>query len=1169
MEDVERPPLAAAPAPVARPPPPRPPAPAPAAKKTNNSAKKKTATAEKGKKKVDLEKKAVAAVKKKKKESAVVAAAMAAAKKRQENGAATAAATAAAVASAAKKKKESPAALVAKKKTSSSTKKKSSAPHGAAVAASAKKDLVKNISARKDLAKKDVAKKDVSKKDIGKKDAMKKDVTKKEPAKKDLAKKKSSSTPSSSSSTPCSLISTKKSTLSWIKSTKSSKSSSSSVGTTTPAKKGGGGSKGGEKSPASAASTPGGKGSVSLLSTPDSEERVTPAKGKMPTLEDEVPEITDAEYRSLEQLMDVFCRVPLLAEFSRPVSLLHPEIMPVYSKVVKHPMDLGRVCRNIRRRLYPNTRAVRLEMWRIFANCVKFHTHPQTRDGAVHSFVSIALHLREYFNYLWQEYMLPSDHPGPGSLPKTKGTHVNPTMEQYRKSFDQRDKDRKARITAISTTILSNKCLEKTADAIERFVESGGRVDELDVDPILETEDDDDYDAVMQALLRFKSRLAELSNSNQEFTVGELGREVRGCYAGEEDVLEDRPSLRNRFAARLDRLVGKIIVPIYETGCRGVNQSSVWGCMAAAIWSRESAKRPYWPAIVLGILAPEDQSEEWHKALTERNEARLPEKLRQELQTGKRKAEQALRRQSTGKAERMSFFLVEFLGTHEFIWVREADIIENFDPDDDPNENIAAGNITKKRKGARSHGQTPHSARLMQNAIEEGRWAMEEFEMQLNDTCGDLSDDEGEGGGADDNYSFEILCESDDEADEEGSDEDNGEVEALAIEEEITELLSTEGLLDFSLTGRKKAKQRGAALKKQREESRKTAKKKELAEKAKKKANLEKRAKAEVKKKKAQEKKVERERMTEYKKELKELEKRRRKRARDRDRVLKEEERKVKKFKAATSPSKGGRRPGIPDKKGRAAAIVQGYLSRLSERDDLKGLGLSSVMNIPAATIETTGLLGMTLAFRAASGDIDMPGSGGGENKARPWENINASKLNTSEDCCKALEKQIELLEGAVKTISNKNERRRSLLKLAQDETDAQKRNLANAEKKARKNPLGHRKKPIKKPDGAVKKSPDENSEKKPNSLDGDRSKGGEVEKDSCEPDNLLGDAKDSSSVAATEDMDIESIKADSAEVTLGDEEMHDVESHASGDHDDDGSKSYPDNHFSDADEDS
>lgn len=39
-----------------------------------------------------------------------------------------------------------------------------------------------------------------------------------------------------------------------------------------------------------------------------------------------VPAITEAEYDNLQELMTQFCRVPLLSEFSRPVSILHPEV---------------------------------------------------------------------------------------------------------------------------------------------------------------------------------------------------------------------------------------------------------------------------------------------------------------------------------------------------------------------------------------------------------------------------------------------------------------------------------------------------------------------------------------------------------------------------------------------------------------------------------------------------------------------------------------------------------------------------------------------------------------------------------------------------------------------------------------------------------------------------
>ena len=39
-----------------------------------------------------------------------------------------------------------------------------------------------------------------------------------------------------------------------------------------------------------------------------------------------VPRISEAEYDNLTELMQQFCKVPLLAEFRRPVAILHPEV---------------------------------------------------------------------------------------------------------------------------------------------------------------------------------------------------------------------------------------------------------------------------------------------------------------------------------------------------------------------------------------------------------------------------------------------------------------------------------------------------------------------------------------------------------------------------------------------------------------------------------------------------------------------------------------------------------------------------------------------------------------------------------------------------------------------------------------------------------------------------
>lgn len=465
------------------------------------------------------------------------------------------------------------------------------------------------------------------------------------------------------------------------------------------------------------------------------------------------------------------------------------QIFPKYNKIVTHPIDLGHVCRAIRRRQYTSTRAVQLDMWRIFANCIKYHTCPTNKEMSVPSFVSIALHLRDYFNALWQEYMVPSDTPAGLASQKSK---------KPQDIYSKREKDRTKRIATTSATILSAPSLRKTAAAIQKFIDSDGRVDKLDTDAIIVTDNDDDMEQVVENLRKLQKKVEAISQTDQDYDVKQLVQDIQKCYSG--DLFESRPALRIRLGHRIDRLIGKIIVNIFEANSRGVNQSSVWGCMAAAIWARENSKKPYWPALVLGIMAPEDQKEDWHGTLTERNERRLPEKLLSDLQAGKRKAEHAIRRQNSGHAEQMSFFLVEFMGTHEFIWVKETDIIETFDPDVDPNQSAAAGNVTKKKRSSRSTDVL--GSEKFANAREEGRWALEEFEMQLNDTCGDLGEeeeDDDEDGDQEANYSYSVLCQSDDEAEAEDMAHhlEIGHDMTLSETDEANELLAGDGLVSL------------------------------------------------------------------------------------------------------------------------------------------------------------------------------------------------------------------------------------------------------------------------------------------------------------------------------------------------------------------------------------
>lgn len=840
--------------------------------------------------------------------------------------------------------------------------------------------------------------------------------------------------------------------------------------------------------------------SSSSSKKPSSAKKVAPDKkgskspvppldtGIQPNLTVPCRKISDEEYANLDQLMEQFCKVPLLAEFSRPVSLLHPELIPLYKKVVQNPIDLGKVCRAIRKRQYTDTRQVCVDIWRIFANCVKYHTHPITREGAIPSFISIASHLREYFNALWLEYMIPSE------IIKSEGKGKKDSCETALLNAEvKRIKVRSERQNSIATVVLSTKLIEKTSDAMLRFVASEGRVDALDKAPIWDDANDEvemrAINGVFSALTSMASRLREIAHGEYEYTVESLTSDLKRCYGDE--VFEGMPSLKVKFAKRIDRMLGKLTTPVSEVSCRGINQSSVWGCMAAAIWARENTKKPYWPALVLGIMAPNDQREDWHLYLTQRNEARLPEKLQVGLQAGKRKAIQAIQRQNEGKAERMSYFLVEFLGTHEFIWVREADIIENFDPEEDVNEQLTSvGNITKKKKSA-IRGQTAANAKMLQKATDEGRWALEEFELLLNDPCGDQMEDyanEEE----EENYTYPVLCESDDEADEADEtpeqttdgqifDTPTGIVREI---DEVNELIATDGKLDYTSEGRKNAKKRAAALKKQIAEEKKLANKKKKEPKILPEKNVS--AKTPPAKKSSSKatpakvvsstaEKSKRPVEADYKKEQRDLEKRRKKRSRERERVLKEFERKAKKMKVDGNSTmiKRGRKLGIADKRGRAESLVKGYLHAIAAKEGLKGLGLGGVSTLSSANVDGSGILGLALAFRAAAGEIDMPNSDENHLSLKPWDKIDVDGPALSKDRCENLEKKILLIEDAIERLLRDDERRKTLLEIAKQDKIKYEEEIYAAEKEARQNDMPKRKVSVKR-----KNSTDQDEEK-------------------------------------------------------------------------------------------
>jgi hypothetical protein len=694
------------------------------------------------------------------------------------------------------------------------------------------------------------------------------------------------------------------------------------------------------------------------------------------------------------------------------------QITALYTKIVSHPVDLGHVCRGIRRRQYTNCRDVRLDIWRVFANCVKYNAHPSNKE-AVPSFVSIALHLRDYFNNLWQEYLLPSDPPQVAKTLNESKADVA-LYEVAKAAFAKRNEERNKRLENSGVLVLSKTFTTSASKLLLNFIENGGRVDSLDKDPLFGPDsglDDKDVEVVIQRLGQYHAQLEEISESGSiEYTLDAYYKDLTKCYT--EHVLEeDNLAIQNRFRCRLDRFFWKQAVPLHEANSRGVTQSSIWGNIAATIWARESSKKPFWPALCLGILPPAEQREGWHQAVTERNESRLPEKLRSQLMVAKKRCEQAQKRQS------LSYFLVEFLGTHEFIWVRETDIIENFDPNNDPNKTLAA-------KKSRSTSSVVGS-KIYATAIQECVWASEEYENVLQDAFESTVIGENDTEEDDDaNFTFQVLAQSDDEldqGDEYGYQNDSDALESSDVEDS-NYLISHDGMLDASMAGRKSTKKRSQTSKKQVIKKEKET----LPTFGKEESSKKKRSRSKGKGDGPSE--VESETVTTKvdggKKDMRDLERRRKKRLRDHEKSGKSDARKklIKRRRTASIDMTEDDHRLVHDKKARATAIVKAYLIRLAKQSDDKSLALSGVMTMPSAVVDSIGILGLALAFRAASGGLCMPDDGKEQlAKWKPWVVVDTERPKTSAERVQNLTRKIELVENAIKSVRNDTERRRRL----------------------------------------------------------------------------------------------------------------------------------------------
>jgi hypothetical protein len=236
------------------------------------------------------------------------------------------------------------------------------------------------------------------------------------------------------------------------------------------------------------------------------------------------------------------------------------QISKTYNSIISQPVDLGHVCRGIRQRRYRNRRDVRLDLWLVFANCVKYNSHPNNKD-AVPSFVSIALHLREYLNNLWQEFMMPSDLVVPH--------HASPELREVIKAaFHGRVQDRKRRIESSGVLIVSREYVTRIAESLAQLVRNGGRVDRLDTTAVFSAEtynDSAELVEIVQRINEYNEKLQEFAQSEE----GDLQLEAmyndlkRTCF-GED--LNLGSEARNWVFGRLDRWFWKITTPLRARG---------------------------------------------------------------------------------------------------------------------------------------------------------------------------------------------------------------------------------------------------------------------------------------------------------------------------------------------------------------------------------------------------------------------------------------------------------------------------------------------------------------------------------------------------------------------------------------------------------------------------
>lgn len=363
----------------------------------------------------------------------------------------------------------------------------------------------------------------------------------------------------------------------------------------------------------------------------------------------------------------------------------------------------------------------------------------------------------------------------PSDTPKTSQDRDCETAASYKvlqNACRRREIDREHRLSVVGELAVNNDFAKKLSSHLLKFLRAGGVVDGLDNSPLFDKSCECSFE-MKTAITGIRNFCGSLSRETDEkLTVGSLFSKLRTCYAY--DCFKHKSSLGYSLRSRLDRLLWKLIAPIYEVSWRGSSHSSIWGTVESVLWARKPSQlqETFWPGLCLGVLASPLQKSR-NEALIQRNESVLPSRMRSELVDTQREIEKSLKFQS--------FYLVEFLESHTFSWIPQKDIITGFDGILDPN----------KRKDSRTINvvTSPEYKRAIQKAV----LVLDEQQhkaSQLSSFTGDKPDEKG-------SYSFAKLAKTADVDRKRGC--ANVQFDSsISWAEKANCLLASEGLLDYS-----------------------------------------------------------------------------------------------------------------------------------------------------------------------------------------------------------------------------------------------------------------------------------------------------------------------------------------------------------------------------------